>query len=84
MDDNVDAADMLGMFLTTAGYEVTIEYHPAAKALQRVSVFQPHVCILDIGLRDIDGYELSRRLLSLPGMERIHLVAVSGYGQPQD
>lgn len=72
MDDNVDAADMLGMFLTTAGYEVAIEYHPA-KALERVFVFQPHVCILDIGLPDIDGYELSRRLRSLPGMEQITL-----------
>jgi CheY-like chemotaxis protein len=55
-----------------------------AKALERVFVFQPHVCIWDIGLPDIDGYEISRRLRSLPGMERIHLVAVSGYGQPQD
>jgi PAS domain S-box-containing protein len=83
VDDNVDAADMLCMFLSATGYEVAVEYHPA-KALERVSVFQPQVCILDIGLPDIDGYELARRLRSLPGMEQAHLIAVSGYGQRQD
>lgn len=83
VDDNTDAADMLGMFLTATGYEVAVEYHPA-KALEHAAVFQPHVCLLDIGLPDIDGYELARRLRALSDMEYVHLVAVSGYGQPQD
>lgn len=83
VDDNVDSADMLGMLLTAAGYEVAVEYH-SAKALERAPAFRPHVCLFDIGLPDIDGHELARRFRALPGMEAVRLVALSGYGQQQD
>jgi PAS domain S-box-containing protein len=83
VDDNTDAADMLGMFLAAAKYEVAVEYHPV-KALKRAALFRPHVCMLDIGLPDIDGYELARRLRSMRREEDLHLVAISGYGQPHD
>ncbi|WP_238482521.1 hybrid sensor histidine kinase/response regulator [Noviherbaspirillum aridicola] len=83
VDDNIDAADMLGMFLTSAGFETTVEYYPT-NALNRARDFQPHVCLLDIGLPEIDGYQLARQLRSLPATARTHLVAVSGYGQSQD
>jgi PAS domain S-box-containing protein len=83
VDDNVDAADMLGMFLGAAGYEVAVEHHPAS-ALERAAVFRPHVCLLDIGLPEMDGFALARRLRALPQEQPMHLVAVTGYGQPQD
>ncbi|TFV96541.1 PAS domain S-box protein [Oxalobacteraceae bacterium OM1] len=83
VDDNTDAADMLAMFLSAAGYDAAVEYH-AATALERAAAFRPDVCLLDIGLPDIDGYALARRLRALPGMAGVKLVAVSGYGQQQD
>jgi signal transduction histidine kinase/ActR/RegA family two-component response regulator len=83
VDDNVDAAAMLALILETAGHVVTVA-HTAQAALQHASRHHADACILDIGLPDINGNELARRLRALPGMERALLVAVTGYGQPSD
>src|SRR5262249_35185723 len=45
---------------------------------------RPVAALLDIGLPVMDGYELARRLRALPGLEKIPLVALTGYGQPGD
>jgi CheY-like chemotaxis protein len=42
------------------------------------------VALLDIGMPDLDGYEIARRLRKIPGLEKLPLVAVSGYGSPAD
>jgi signal transduction histidine kinase/ActR/RegA family two-component response regulator len=83
VDDNADAADMLSMFLEAAGHTVYIE-HRARTALDRARTVQPDVCLLDIGLPDMDGNALAQQLRALPGMSNAVLVAVTGYGQPQD
>ncbi len=83
VDDNVDAAQLLGMFLELFGHEVSVEYEPA-KALEHARLALPQVCLLDIGLPGMDGYELARQLRLIPGMEGAILAAVTGYGQPQD
>jgi len=83
VDDNTDAAEMLGLLLAAQGHDVAIE-HGALGALARARSMQPDVCLLDIGLPDIDGHELARRLQRDPGMAGSVLVAVTGYGQPQD
>jgi CheY-like chemotaxis protein len=49
-----------------------------------VTAFAPQVVLLDIGLPDIDGYEVARRLRALPGGAAMTLVAVTGYGQAED
>jgi len=74
---------MLGMILETAGHAVTVE-HTAQAALQRAVRRPFDICLLDIGLPDINGNELARRLRALPGMQHALLVAVTGYGQPAD
>ncbi|MCC2973140.1 PAS domain S-box protein [Massilia sp. IC2-476] len=83
VDDNVDAAQMLGMCLEAAGHEVMLEYSPLP-ALERARLVRPEICILDIGLPGIDGNELARRLRAQPETSGATLIALTGYGQEQD
>lgn len=83
VDDNVDAGAVLQMLLECVGHEVTVE-HNARGALERIEVDPPQVCLLDIGLPDIDGNELARRLRARPETAGAVLIAITGYGQEQD
>jgi signal transduction histidine kinase/ActR/RegA family two-component response regulator len=83
VDDNVDAAQMLGMFVEELGHQVAIEYHPRT-AMERARREMPDLCLLDIGLPDMDGNELARRLREQPETANAVLIAVTGYGQEQD
>jgi signal transduction histidine kinase len=83
VDDNVDAANMLAMYLETSGHDVVVE-HESRTALARARSEQPKVFLLDIGLPDMDGNELARQLRSLPELASSCLIAVTGYGQDQD
>jgi signal transduction histidine kinase len=81
VDDNVDAADLLGELLRACGHDVSVAHTPLA-GLALVAELEPHVAVLDIGLPDIDGYELARRIRQLPSNCR--LIALTGYGQEKD
>jgi PAS domain S-box-containing protein len=83
VDDNVDAATTLAMVLEATGHEVFIE-HESLRALELARSALPDACLLDIGLPDIDGIELARRLRAQPETAHSVLIAVSGYGQEQD
>ncbi|GHA83955.1 hypothetical protein GCM10007067_22640 [Lysobacter bugurensis] len=83
VDDNQDAATMLEMFLAASGHTVMTE-HGSRQGLERALADQPDVCLLDIGLPDMDGNELARRLRERPEMEQTVLIAVTGYGQDSD
>ena len=83
VDDNVDAAATLGMLLEACGYVVEVE-HDSHRALERARQQRPDVALLDIGLPEMDGNELARRLRADPQTGAIALVAVTGYGQEQD
>jgi PAS domain S-box-containing protein len=83
VDDNVDAAAMLNMLLEASGHQVFAE-HEAQRALARASIELPDVCLLDIGLPDMDGHELARRLRARPETANAVLIAVTGYGQEND
>ncbi len=83
VDDNVDSADSLAMVLQIDGHE-TERVYSAHAALERTISFKPDVILLDIGLPEIDGYEVARRLRATPGLEHLRLVALTGYGQPED
>jgi signal transduction histidine kinase len=83
VDDNVDAAQLLGMMLESVGHRVHIEHH-ARNALDHARQTGLDACILDIGLPGMDGNELARQLRQLPGTRQALLVAVTGYGRPQD
>jgi CheY-like chemotaxis protein len=83
VDDNADAAQMLAALLEVQGHAVSVEYD-ARGALARAHDEHPDVLLLDIGLPDMDGYELARRLRARPENAGATLVALTGYGQNQD
>ncbi|HJV51405.1 MAG TPA: PAS domain-containing protein [Noviherbaspirillum sp.] len=83
VDDNRDAALTLSLLLETTGHKVTVA-HNAADALSFARRLSPSILFLDIGLPDMEGYELARRLRRLPETAGCILVAVTGYGQPED
>jgi PAS domain S-box-containing protein len=83
IDDNADAACMLAMYLEAAGHDVIVEHKPI-RALERAIIEIPDVCLIDIGLPDMDGNELARRLRLHPATANLILVAVTGYGHEQD
>ncbi len=83
VDDNNDAAVVLGMLLKALGHEAYIE-HDGQSALERARELAPEILFLDIGLPDMDGYELARRLRAIPETAGAMLVAVTGYGQTDD
>lgn len=83
VDDNEDAAEMLGLLLRDGGYDVRVA-NDSPSALRIVSEFSPHIAFLDIGLPVMDGYELAARLRGMPGLSGMQLVAVTGYGQDRD
>ena len=83
VDDNLDAAHTLNLFLASSGHRVEIAYN-ALDAIEVAKVFSPQVCLLDIGLPDMDGNELARHLRRLPQTSGAMLVAATGYGRQQD
>lgn len=82
VDDNADAAHMLAMLIDSLGYEALIETQPR-RALERIRSERPDVCLLDVGMPDIDGHALARTIRDTPAVAP-KLVAITGYSQPQD
>jgi PAS domain S-box-containing protein len=83
VDDSADAADSLAMLLELEGHEVTTAYSATA-GLEVAERLQPDVAFIDIGLPQMDGYEVARRLRASNQGREIRLVALTGYGQPED
>jgi signal transduction histidine kinase len=83
VDDNVDAAETLHMFLELSGCAARVA-HSAAEALGMLQEFRPQVALFDIGLPDMNGYELARRVRKLPGGADVLLIAATGWGQEAD
>jgi PAS domain S-box-containing protein len=83
VDDNVDAADALAMGFELLGYAVRVA-NSANQALRIMATFTPRVAVLDIGLPDVNGYELARRIRTQSWGGGIALIAVTGWGQDTD
>jgi CheY-like chemotaxis protein len=83
VDDNVDSADMLFSMLELSGHKVEKSY-TGGGALESADRFRPEVVFLDIGLPDMDGYEVAGKLRELPGMDGLVIVALTGYGREKD
>jgi CheY-like chemotaxis protein len=83
VEDNVDAAESLSMLLEILGHEVRIEA-TGASALEAIRTTDFQAVLIDIGLPDMDGYEVARQIRMLPGSRTRLLVALTGYGQEED
>lgn len=83
VDDNVDAAHSLQIALTLKGHTVQA-VHDGPNALRVLETFAPDVILLDIGLPEIDGYEVARRIRASPAGRSVKLLAITGWGQEQD
>lgn len=83
VDDNADAANSLSMLLMFQGHHTQVAYS-AKEALACVESFRPDVGLLDIGLPEMNGYELAKRLRATSSLNGMRLVALTGYGQVED
>lgn len=83
VDDNKAAADGLKKLLEHNGHSTSVVYD-GLSALERMRVDEAGAVLLDIGLPDIDGYAVARRLRKEHGYNPLVLIAVTGYGQEED
>jgi CheY-like chemotaxis protein len=83
VDDNKDAAASLSMLLQIDGCNVAVAEN-GADALSAYDRFRPEVVLLDIGLPDIDGYEVARQLRTRTAGAGTLIIALTGWGQAQD
>jgi PAS domain S-box-containing protein len=83
VDDNLDAADSLGMLLSMLGHEVHTA-HDGLEAVEAVVEFRPDVVLLDIGLPKLNGYEAARQIRERHGGTGLVLIALTGWGQDED
>jgi CheY-like chemotaxis protein len=82
-DDNRDGAESLAMFLRMHGHDVSV-VHNGKEALAAVSALQPEVVLLDIGMPDLNGYEVARQVRQCSLDRAVTLIAVTGWGQDHD
>jgi CheY-like chemotaxis protein len=83
VEDNDDTRQMLHEALAFSGHDVR-EARDGATGLALAAESRPDVALIDIGLPDVDGYEVARRLRAAPGGRSIGLIAITGYGQAED
>jgi signal transduction histidine kinase len=83
IDDNRDAARTMSMLVDELGGSARAAYD-ASSGLEAVHEFRPDIVFLDIGMPGMDGYEACRRIRREPSDKHVIVVAVTGWGQPQD
>ena len=82
-DDNEDSAESFAMLLSFSGHEVRVA-HDGEEALDALREFRPDVAFLDIGMPGMTGYEVAQAVRAEPWGHEMKLIAVTGWGQPDD
>jgi PAS domain S-box-containing protein len=82
-DDNRDAADSMALILEIGGFNVTVA-HSGTEALEKARNSMPDAMILDIGMPDMTGYEVARRVRAESWGEHVFMLAITGWGQEED
>ncbi|RYE53364.1 MAG: response regulator, partial [Sphingobacteriales bacterium] len=83
IDDNIDAAESLAMLLEMTGH-ITCTAHDGMAGLNIAEEFNPDIILLDIGLPNINGYEVAQRIRQQPWGKDLFLIAATGWGQDKD
>jgi signal transduction histidine kinase/ActR/RegA family two-component response regulator len=83
VDDNIDAAATLSLLLQLGGHTTAVA-HDGLGALRAAAEFKPDIVLLDLGLPDIDGYEVARAIRRMPDLGAAVLVAVTGWGASEE
>ena len=82
-DDNRDAAKSLALLLRYSGHEVETAYD-GRQAIAKAEVWRPDVMLLDLGMPEMNGYDVCRSIRQTPWGKGIRIVALTGWGQEQD
>ena len=82
-DDAADLRELVAELLRMKGHEVTV-CEDGAAAVRVIEAEKPDVALIDIGLPEMDGYEVARRLRREMTDHRVRLIAMTGYGQAVD
>ena len=83
VDDFPGAAEASAVVLKLLGHETEMAF-TGRDALAKARTFDPDLIILDIGLPDIDGFQVARSIRELPQGQRVHIAALTGWDQPTD
>jgi two-component system CheB/CheR fusion protein len=83
VDDNEDSAETMAMLQELYGHR-TMVAHTGPKAITAALEFLPDVVLLDIGLPEMDGFQVARKLRTIPEIQDAFLVALTGYGTDED
>ena len=83
VDDDADAAHLTALLVEGIGCE-TRTVHDGHAALAEAETFRPAIVLLDLGLPDMDGHEVARRIGALPWGRDVVMVAISGWGRDED
>jgi len=83
VEDNRDAAETLRDLLEFSGHTVAVA-HSGLSGVEAAQQFQPHVVLCDLGLPEMDGYQVAAALRQSPATANVRLIALTGYGQEED
>jgi CheY-like chemotaxis protein len=83
VDDNRDAADSAGTLLLLWGHQVRVAYD-GPRAVDVAREYQPDLCLVDLGMPGMDGYQVARQLRQEPALARTLLVALTGFDRDAD
>jgi CheY-like chemotaxis protein len=83
VDDNQDSAESMAILLGAQGHEIHVAYD-GPSALSKAVEVRPQLILLDIGLPDMDGYEVIKQMRAEPALTGAVIAAMTGYGQDED
>jgi CheY-like chemotaxis protein len=83
VDDNKDSGDTMSLLLRVKGHEVCTA-RDGLEAIDRAADFHPEIILMDLGMPKLNGYDATRRIRETPNGKKMHIIALTGWGQASD